>query len=843
MSQSNPTGATHAAPEAPVSAQPDVVVVPDLTTFGWDGTEEGLDGLVGDAQKLTDAMEHVFSTDAMFQPLAVPGEPTWPRLNKPGAAVLAAEGLEPLLTWAVLDLDTPEHAAWPDQATADMALHGTAARLAARTGAAPYGYTTNNGLRLLWPLATPMGVTVAGSYLQQLHQYLLPALPTDLVFDRSCAQWWRVYRLPRVTRAGVVTKPTMLRGQPLAWTPPTLQAEVVQGLRVRGEVNPDLPEPRKLSAAEWNHIPEKWRAQLKSGKAMYEAHGNPGRDSGITCHLLPRLSAAMAHVEVVDPELVYQAVREVVEAQDEVPSLDRTWSRIQELVASDREAFAGQRAVHSAVVKLAYEAGKVEVVDAIRESVYPTNAHDETRKQADEARKSRKPYMVYAGDARHAFLREEDGCYRPKSLSVIGPLLEKHYQLDVRTKGGKFLAFPELFAMLGEDAREVRLRYWAPGEFEYFDEYSRVLYRTTPPPDREPRPVYNAEVAAWLDMLCEDPAMTPRLLDWVQSAPNTDHPIAALVLVGPRGVGKSLMGAGIGSGWGHTGDYNIMMRSTFNDDIGKSPVFLADEGLRVDNANAVEGFKSLITTRRHTLQMKWVNNATVEGCVRVLIAANKVEDVQVTADLNSESLAALEERILFIPCAPAAKAYLDRTDTRYWVTAEDGGPGAIFEHAMWLAQNRALSKPPGRLLVYGEPDGRWRTRRLASAGGLDGSALVALAHWAGRGQTTTGIGGHPDEPGRVLVNASCLHKAWVELTGDQRPPRLQTLSQALSTVSAWPDTRQLTVGTKRSWYYAIPVELVMQAAENCGIGDSAAMEVFLARQWTPANAETNRESV
>lgn len=810
----------------------DGVVLPDLSRAGWHGGEDE-DPQVFACVRLLDVIARPHDTDAMFQPLAVPEhEGSIPRLTKDAAAVLAADGREPRLTWVFVDMDTPGHKPWANPEQAAAALHEAHANLGDLGGVPPYGYTTRAGLRLLWPLVNPVPVSEAQSYLRQFAAFIRPMLPASVELDPTCDQWHRVYRLPYVQRDGQRTAPTFVVGQPLSWSPEHLSSTpLVVRTGAHGDAG-DEPEPRALTEEEWLHIPAVWRDRLRSGRPIFEAHGNPGHDVGVMCRLIPSLCSNMARVEVPSAEVIYQAVRDGVLAQT-WPPLYRVWERINELLPGDIEQATSEREKYEALMAVAYRQGEA-AADAQREAMVGTVNTREVRELADAMAAEDHPPLVYAGDSGHAYVwYPDERKYRLKSLGIIAPLLESLHGLSLRGKKGGFLQWASVFDIVGRDAHEVRMLYWQPGLEDRFDSERRILWLTTRAPDAAPEPRYHEGVAHWLSLLPSDPTMAPRLLDWLQAAVDPSKPIAALVMCGPKGTGKTLIGSGLGSGWGHTGDYNTTVGAPFNASLGLSPVLMADEGLRVE-ANHAEAFKSQITNRRQVFKMKNINDRYIEGCVRVVLGANSMDQIAISSDLGSESMAAIEERILFIQCSSKARDYLETIDEptmNTWVTKPGGGPGAIFEHALWLAQNRALSKPPKRLVVYGEPDGPWRRNRLVTATGMDGAVLVALANWISTGKRVAGLGGHTSHPGLVLVNASSLHKQWVELTGDRNAPRLRQVADALATVAEWEKPKLLTIGNSRTTYHGVKASLVAEAAERCGIGDPDAVQAHLTALW------------
>lgn len=228
---------------------PPIAVFPSLYVQAWDGAGRGLEGAA-----LVDwaAFTTPQDTDAMAVGYLVPGEDTFPRLRTDSPAHLhAAGGEEPLLYWAIYDVDTPGHTPWLDRERAAAALDAALFALGEEWG----GYTTRAGLRLLVPLDPPCPVTQGNDLLRLVAEGLVnPVLDLlGLAVDPASYEWTRLMRLPRAKRDGQVLDPVTV--EPLGSLPWRALGYQPQEQRVEAaEDHGDAPpEPLLLTYEDWAH--------------------------------------------------------------------------------------------------------------------------------------------------------------------------------------------------------------------------------------------------------------------------------------------------------------------------------------------------------------------------------------------------------------------------------------------------------------------------------------------------------------------------------------------------------------------------------------------------------------
>lgn len=191
------------------------------------------------AESLLVALERRHASDTWFQGLTATTI-EWPRFAKRILVELDAswEGAEPVLSYAVLDLDRPDHRSdpWTSSEEAAKALDATLQQLHDAGWPDAAGYATRGGLRILWRLAEPVPLVHAQSFLDQLHDALPDGLPVSV--DEGVKDWTRGYRMPWCPRKdgkapawGAAAPPMNLdalrSGRALTWRPAELADETI----------------------------------------------------------------------------------------------------------------------------------------------------------------------------------------------------------------------------------------------------------------------------------------------------------------------------------------------------------------------------------------------------------------------------------------------------------------------------------------------------------------------------------------------------------------------------------------------------------------------------------------
>lgn len=217
------------------------------------------------------------------------------------------------------------------------------------------------------------------------------------------------------------------------------------------------------------------------------------------------------------------------------------------------------------------------------------------------------------------------------------------------------------------------------------------------------KPVFHADIQEWLELLGgENEEDRTNLIKWVALCPNLNLPCAALYLHGPGGVGKSLLGQGLSRLWSSdrpTGLDEVLV-SNWNDALAKCPFIFADEHIsRVDTAK----IRELIQSRKRPYTRRYKPAATLQGCVRVLFAANNGSLFQSPEELTNDDISAISERFFDLKTTEAPKLYLQKlrkeSPARVASWVEDD---LIAEHALFLNKNLKIElSPDTRFAVRG----------------------------------------------------------------------------------------------------------------------------------------------
>ncbi len=153
---------------------------------------------------LADALTRAWPSDAHLQACHAP---RWRRRRLTGADV----GRTPIAMQAfVVDLDAPGHAPTP----AWRAEIRSRVEKAFATWGPGFFCTTKGGARVMWRLRDPFPIATPADAAAWRRRYLAACAALeadfDIVADRACADWTRLFRLPLVVRDGVATRPEVM---------------------------------------------------------------------------------------------------------------------------------------------------------------------------------------------------------------------------------------------------------------------------------------------------------------------------------------------------------------------------------------------------------------------------------------------------------------------------------------------------------------------------------------------------------------------------------------------------------------------------------------------------------
>lgn len=306
---------------------------------------------------------------------------------------------------------------------------------------------------------------------------------------------------------------------------------------------------------------------------------------------------------------------------------------------------------------------------------------------------------------------------------------------------------------------------------------------------RHLEPARSEVVDEWLDLLFG--AARDDVRTWLSIAPDLREPLAALYMVGARGVGKSLFAQGVSRIWTLDGPTPAkILTGDYNGAILRCPLIFADEYLpapRRRGESATGVLREIIQARTHLIERKYLPDVDARGCVRLLVAANDDQVLTFDDDMGPEDALAVAERFYVATVLGRAKAWIEEDRTRVRSILDELAP-----HALWLAAQVRPEKTH-RFWVQG---GRDHAEGLSIRGGLRSEACRYLVTWLTTPRNTrSGDRTHIATDGAFLVSTQDMHATWELLIRDSRPPKITDLTRAMRVIA--PSQRR--VGGCRYW--------------------------------------------
>lgn len=289
---------------------------------------------------------------------------------------------------------------------------------------------------------------------------------------------------------------------------------------------------------------------------------------------------------------------------------------------------------------------------------------------------------------------------------------------------------------------------------------------------------------------------------WLAWLPHTSEPLAAVFLHGKKNVGKNLFATACGALWSAGPVTLEHAMSTFPSRLLDTPFVFADEDFPKDpqGHHKTADFRRLITTREHEINRKFQEPTLLDGCVRIVLAANN-ENMFRSLDLTADDIDAIADRILDFDVRPEAAEFLAQIDPAALVEA-------IPRHALYLYHNER-PQPQGRFLVANDDLGF--AQRLGIATNFPSRVCEICFDFLCRPSASNP--GILVEGGELFVTPGLIKERW----GMQRSMNPVQIANALRTV-ALPEKRRLNRhGTGvNGQYYVIRPEMLAQWASVTG---------------------------
>jgi hypothetical protein len=334
------------------------------------------------------------------------------------------------------------------------------------------------------------------------------------------------------------------------------------------------------------------------------------------------------------------------------------------------------------------------------------------------------------------------------------------------------------------------------------------------------------QIERWLELLFGTQSAV--LLDWLAALTKLDEQTCAVYIVGPPGVGKGLLAAGIARLWRRAGPTELKhIIGSFNQDVAACPFIFLDEGLP-KQIDAQDALRTLVGSSTRTLSRKFLPNAMLEGAIRLLLGANNDNVITFEDAKGLWDVDALVQRFLHVRVTSDAEKYLEAIKladpgiTKRWVNDD-----LIARHIVWLRENRLII--PGRRFYV---EGKERTamhRKLVTQGQTASLVLEWIVrflmdtlplnkHYATKNRTPHAKIGDSG----IFVNVQAVIDCWqIYMRQDIRIPPLKKVSDILRSI-ALSETR-LRTDEARPRFYRLDVETIVEWAVEHQLGNEKAL--------------------
>lgn len=602
--------------------------------------------------------------------------------------------------------------------------------------------TYSGGGRAILPLASP----VMAPTWKAFHAAAFAWLGVKASADPTCSDPCRQYFAP-------CHRPGATHGE---WYQPGLALDPAAVPQVAA---PDPVGYLPVSRAAMERLAKKWANKMHPlADALRslldgEAYAQQGQRDVVTFQLAKDLAKAFPQADPVDLASFFDASRSLmgVDAPDPLPKLEKA------LAAPE----AQPPATYDEIQALAAQHGPLER----RWIIQRGNAY----------------WLLTPGGYRGPYTKDDAGSAAVRDLA---PAVAAGLSLHAITPQGQTRrkTLSELVDQYGSVAESVRLSYREP--FSRYDEATRTMVEAPCKPVVVTA-AFHPGVGEWLNLLFG--AKVERGLAWLAAVKALDRPLAALLLTGAPGAGKSLLAAGVAGLWGpQWADLEGIMSPFSGDAYMTSPVAVADETLPKDN----RGFQRTAELRRiiqepsRLVRRKYLPDAVLEGCLRVMVMANSQDILSLQEHLEMADIQAITERFLHIDVPASAARFLEMERGRKLPGDRDALRQAVTCHVQWLVENYRF-QARGRFIVTDGADDEL-FRKLAVRGGPRSAVLRWVVGFVLRPELLLRSAREPlarVAPGpEVWVSLQAIESHW-SLYGNEMPMRLGAIASALSSVA------------------------------------------------------------
>lgn len=662
------------------------------------------------------------------------GGPVTARVNKHSAFTyefLTAGGRVDVQIVA-LDYDNPEHGTWAGPEAAAEWINKV---FEADVPAPTVLYTTRGGGRLVYVLTESIRGPEAESLVQRLIERWAAA---GVPLDRKCADWTRLFRLPRALRAdtgasfhtdpaffeitdGPELEPRSLGALEARQAPAYAEVDDYDGRMPTVE---ECAELLKRGAKQTDFAREAKR--MLRGRESYalafeeaqfdEKRLAEGWDNAVMFHV-GQVVSMVCDIETSTPEGCFALLRGALE-QLSAHDVERKdwlaigWDKLRRVWAQESSKLKAERQERE---RLAAEgaARRVEIAQAVR-AVTPEGMPSEPEDLASWLER-----RMIASDGRRHYVMKKDGSYNLGAVgdSMLIPMIRELGMDDtipVKALKGHQLVYCGASEVLSKHAVPVvAVRCSARETIARIEgqEGERVLrvpiHRLNP----KLTPAFSTEVDEWLRELFGTHYTIGT--EWLAHALDVASPICALNLHGEPGSGKGMLAQGVAECFEGESPNDGRAMDRFNLGLLRSPMIWCDEGIpqiRSLGSTTDQVFRTLVSGGPMQIEGKMRDVITADIFPRIVIASNNkdiLRELIGNKDLTDDDVRAIEQRLLTVHVGPEARRLLSAKGnaryTRGWIAGEGPSNYVIANHIFHLFVARKPSgSSSGRFLVEGE---------------------------------------------------------------------------------------------------------------------------------------------
>lgn len=688
---------------------------------------------------LAEALEQSWEEDAhfvLYRLVDDSGEQVFARVNKtsPLPAELARAGGRVEVTLLGLDVDRPGHAEW---ATPEEPLDWLAS-VPEGLPSPTVWYSTLKGCRFVYVLTRP----VPGPEAEGLVLALCSLFASrGIAVDRKCADWTRLFRLPRTTRAdsgrqfGLDPRCHVIVGGP-ELDPASLPHATLPAAEYAGSeaYSGEIPSPEACDAlletpgksgpklTEFAKDARKW---LKGREAFPVAFEHAKFDPAILAggwnnavlKYAGQVTAMLADVDSASPEGCFALLRgalEQLEAEDgdRKPWVQIGWDMVCRMWSQEQSKLVALRArQEQAAAEGAQQ--RERILETVR-----VGLPEEVPADPKEAEAWLKRRMI-ASDGRRHYVMRPDGNYNLAAVgdSMLIPMIRELGMEDtipVKVLRGHNLVFKSPADILSDFAVPISgVRCSARDRIARVDGELGERLLKVPIHRLNPklRPAFSPEVDEWLRELFGPLAETG--LEWLAHALDVAQPICAINLHGTPGSGKGMLAQGLAECFEGEAPNDGRAMDRFNIGLLRSPVIWCDEGVpevKSLGSKTDQVFRTFVSGGPMSIEGKMRDVIVADIYPRILIASNSkdiLRELIGNRDLTEDDVKAIEQRLLTIAVGPAARRLLtakgNENYTRGWIAGSVQSNYVVANHIAHLFNCRRPSRTSsGRFLVEGE---------------------------------------------------------------------------------------------------------------------------------------------